>query len=338
MVTLGHPVAFSRPWWRTLVRLSAATIAALALTGFAYEKYAARRDARVFPPPGRLIDVGGRRLHLLCIGSGRPTIFVEPGAFMNSASMSSVRREIAKSAQVCSYDRIGAGWSEPAPGTVSVGSLADDVVRLQDAAGLQPPFVIVASSMGGLVAEMVARRHPDRVAGLVMLDAATSDAIAAFDQRLQAVNVTLACVAANVSGSIGIVRFLDPFGFRSSRHEAAPRSAALMYRAQPWRTICSLAGNMRSSIDEFARVPALRSDLPLLVLSAERSANLLPPLLASRVDAESLSPLRREVHRTFARRSTRGAWRMVPGSDHVIANSQPQAVVSAVLEMLAQLR
>src|SRR6266536_2933869 len=140
---------------RRLLLVVAAASIALPLAGCLYETTSARRAARKFPPPGRLIDVGGRRLHLLCIGSGRPIVLFEASGFSNSASSAAARTGLARRTTVCSYDRAGVGWSDPGPDVMSVGQLADDLRQLQDRA-LDSRIVIVTSSIGGLVSELFA--------------------------------------------------------------------------------------------------------------------------------------------------------------------------------------
>src|SRR5437868_12652908 len=62
-------------------------------------------------PPGKLIDVGGHRLHINCTGSGNPTIVMEAGAGDFSFDWSLVQPEVARFARVCTYDRAGYAWS-----------------------------------------------------------------------------------------------------------------------------------------------------------------------------------------------------------------------------------
>jgi protein-S-isoprenylcysteine O-methyltransferase Ste14 len=144
------------------------------VAALAYEAYADALDAREFPAPGTLVDIGGRRLHLLCIGRGEPIVFFEMSGFSNALSFTEARDRVAERTTVCSYDRSGMGWSDPAEGPVSAADLARDLAVLQDRAKLHAPYVLAASSIGGLTAELFARQFPERVAGLVLLDAANS--------------------------------------------------------------------------------------------------------------------------------------------------------------------
>src|SRR5262245_428400 len=309
--------------WPRRLLVFASVIAMLAIAGSVLEWRAEARDAQRFPPTGTLVDVGGHRLHLLCAGSGRQTVIFEQSGFSNATSNSVARDAIAQRARVCSYDRPGVGWSDPAPYAISIGTIADDLARLQDRAHLEGPFIIVTASIGGVVTEMFARRHPDRVAGLVYLDAATSDIIPIAESQFDLTTGKAACLATAAAGRIGLVRLIDPWDLRASDSEAAARSASLMYRAQPWNSLCAMVRGVEATKREFAQAPPLRSDLPLVVLSAETSAGALPLGLASKT-REEVRPLVREMHRRFAQRSSRGSWRIVPDSGHLIASDKPQ--------------
>jgi hypothetical protein len=154
--------------------------------------------------------------------------------------------------------------------------------------------------------------------------------------------VKTACAAAGVAGRIGLVRLVDPFDFRRQSSQDADRSAALMYGAGPWKALCALVRGVSVTIEEFEQAPALRSDVPLVMLSAERSDNLLPAGRLLPTDLQQPgglgAVLRRlkETHQQMAQRSSRGSWRLVQGSGHLIVSDRPQAVIDATLDVLNQ--
>lgn len=123
------------------------------------------------PPPGRLVDIGGRRLHLYEMGSGAPVVALESGIAASHLNWRAVQSEIAKFTRVISYDRAGLGWSDPAPGPLTLDGMAGDLRALLRAAGLPPPYILVGHSFGGLVVRAFARAHPDEVAGVALVDA-----------------------------------------------------------------------------------------------------------------------------------------------------------------------
>jgi pimeloyl-ACP methyl ester carboxylesterase len=314
--------------------IAAGVLVALLAAGVLYQSVSVRREAGRFPPPGQLVDVGGRRLHLLCIGEGQPAVIFEPSAFGNALSSSKARTEISATTRVCSYDRMGTGWSDPGPAVIPAGVLADDLDQLLRRAGIPPPYVLVPSSIGGLAVELFARRHPERVSGLVFLDAATSGAVARLQPEITWMRVQAVCLTP-LAARAGLLRLIDPFDLRRSG-ESAPRIVAQMYRVETMNTICGMARGVWKTVEEFQAAPPFPPDVPLTVLSAETNAELLPPKLpiGDRVSVRQ----RHEIHQAMARQSSRGRWQVVPGSSHLIGNSQPHAVAVAVLEMLKDIR
>lgn len=91
-------------------------IALLLAAGYGYESVSEWHDARLFDPPGEMIDVGGHRLNIVCMGTGQgPTVVIEAGGGVGAVGYAAVQEQVARFARVCSYDRAGLGWSEPAP-------------------------------------------------------------------------------------------------------------------------------------------------------------------------------------------------------------------------------
>ncbi len=132
---------------------------------------------------GRLVDVGGYRLYISCRGTGAPAVVLEAGLGSASSTWAQVAPGIAEFTRVCVYDRRGIGLSDAlAPGTRS--RAAEDVVadlrRLLDAHDVAPPFVAVGHSVGALHMRLFATRHPDTVAGIVLIDGSHEDQFARF--------------------------------------------------------------------------------------------------------------------------------------------------------------
>lgn len=127
------------------------------------------------PAPGKLYDVDhGRKLHLLCSGSGTPSIIFEAGASAFAIDFTLVQRELQKTQRVCSYDRAGSGWSDPLPPFTPAKDAADLHALLQ-AANEPAPYVLVGASRGGLLIRGFLAAYPAEVAGLVFIDPASEE-------------------------------------------------------------------------------------------------------------------------------------------------------------------
>lgn len=319
---------------RRAVYIVLAVVLGLPAGGALYQAVSVWRESTRFPPAGRMIDIGERRLHLVCIGSGEPTVIFEPSGFGGALSSRAAREEVAAHTRVCSYDRMGMGWSDPGPEVISAGMLARDLERLLENARLQPPYVFVPASMGGLTVELFARRHPDQVSGLVFVDAGHSGALDRFAPRLTPAITTQVCLA-RMAARFGLLRLWDPLGLRRQPSEAAETIAAV-YRVEPVATLCGLVRGIPTTLEDFKEAPQLGPDVPLVVLTAESIAGMVPPGYEDRT--AGLARAWVESQQQLSQRSSRGTWRMVPGSDHLIGNSQPHAVATAVLEIVAARR
>src|SRR6476620_159213 len=150
------------------------TILAFSAVGGSYATVLNATDSTAMPVTGRLIDVGGHRLYLNCVGSGSPTVVLEPGAGGTSSQFGWIAPVVAGHTRVCVYDRAGRGWSEPAQSPQDGAQIATDLHTLLHRAGVPGPYVLVGHSFGGLYVRIFAAHYPDEVAGVVLLDSTAS--------------------------------------------------------------------------------------------------------------------------------------------------------------------
>ena len=120
-----------------------------------------------YPPPGRLIDIGGRKLHLNCSGEGSPTVILMAGGGAFSIDWALVQPRVAENSRVCSYDRAGLAWSDRGPADETVEQTIGDLRALLRTAGEKEPYLLVGASISGIFIRAYQRSFPDEVAGLV---------------------------------------------------------------------------------------------------------------------------------------------------------------------------
>lgn len=123
--------------------------------------------AIMYPAPGRLLDVGGRNLHVYCTGKGRPTVVLVAGGSAYSIDWSLVQPALSQHARVCSYDRAGLGWSQPGPKDETVEQTVSDLHSLLAAASEPGPFILVGASIGGIFIQAYQHAYPGDVVALV---------------------------------------------------------------------------------------------------------------------------------------------------------------------------
>ena len=122
------------------------------------------------PAIGQMIDIGGRRLHLNCTGSGAPAVVVENGGGGFSVEWALIQPEVAKQTRICTYDRAGYAWSDRGSVDDAIEEIVGDLNLLLRTAHVSPPYVLVGHSLGSLYIRAYQRRFPEQVAGLVFVD------------------------------------------------------------------------------------------------------------------------------------------------------------------------
>jgi pimeloyl-ACP methyl ester carboxylesterase len=122
--------------------------------------------------PGKMVDLGGHRLHLNCSGRGEPAVVVENGLGDFSFDWILVQRQVEKWTRICTYDRAGYAWSDPGPMPRTFAQLNLELRDALGKLGVRGPFVMVGHSFGGPVVRTFATSYPDMVAGMVLVDAA----------------------------------------------------------------------------------------------------------------------------------------------------------------------
>ncbi len=135
-----------------------------------YQRIGSRADRRNYPPPGRLVEVGGRRMHLLESGAGSPVVVLESGIAASCLNWTNIQAEVARFTRVCSYDRASLGWSDPASTPRVTSCLIDELHALLQAANISGPYVLVGHSYGGMLVRAYAAKYPHEVTGLVLVD------------------------------------------------------------------------------------------------------------------------------------------------------------------------
>ncbi len=121
-------------------------------------------------PIGELVNVGGYRVHLYCIGAGGPTVIITGAGY--SFDWSLVQPEVAKFTRVCAYDHSGTAWSDSGPKDTCSLRVGEIHSALRHAHVLGP-YVLVGHSLGALVSRLYAAKYADDVAGMVIVDHAT---------------------------------------------------------------------------------------------------------------------------------------------------------------------
>ena len=313
----------SKRWGKGCLQwLSASLISlmVLMLVGYIYEPIAEAADAKAYPPPGQMVDVGGYRLHINCTGEGSPTVVIESGWGDSSAGWAWVQPEVAKTTRVCTYDRAGMGWSESSPEPRTAREYAKELHTLLANANEPGPYVLVGHSMGGFTILVYAHNYPDEVSGLVLVDSqALPAANAAWSPAPKPGGTSLPSLMARIgvmrllAGPLGAIQDLPPEAKQAyTAYSVTPRSIQTQ-----WDEFMGMSEGGAQ-----ARVVTTLGALPLIVLSAR---------LDDTADHHASQA-------GFLQLSTNSQQLFAEHSDHNIQLEQPEAAVAAILQMVEQVR
>ncbi len=309
------------------VRISAA-VAAGGIASFTYQRIADARDRRRFPPPGRLADIGNRRLHLVTAGDGSPAVVIIPALGDNVLQWLRVQRATASETLVCVYDRAGIGWSDPPPhGRRTPDTMAGDLHALLLAARIPPPYLLVGHSVGGLVARCFYAQHPGTVAGVLLADSSheqQAERIAAgralyLTAAMQRQATVLGML--RLAASLGLARGLDADVARESPPEYAAAARAIMLSSRQRRAAVREQLMMTRT---WGQPPRLGS-VPLTVLTAARwSRRLWPAWVQMQDELAALSSDSEHIHAVNA--------------GHYLHLDEPDLIVQVIRDLVRRCR
>ena len=314
---------------RNIVLPLAVLVILLAAAGATYQTVATRADARRFPEPGRLVDIGGYRLKLNCTGTGSPTVILESGLGDVSPEWEPVQTEIAKFSRVCSYDRAGYGGSDAGALPRTSSRIAQELHALLQHAGEKPPFLLVGHSFGGYNVRVFNGKFPQEVAGLVLVDSVQEDQYTA----LPPVWVSTAMQKHFRSQATWAPLLID-LGVARLRLRAAGQDddSYLYLQTKYLRARASEVENIRASAEQ-ARAAGGLGDKPLVVLTAGEK----PDAVRYGVTQQDVEGYQRvwvdDLQLRLAHLSSRGKRVIVQHSGHNIPAENPKSIVNAVREL-----
>jgi pimeloyl-ACP methyl ester carboxylesterase len=296
-----------RRWTIRVVVGLCSLVVALALAGATYQRLATARDLAATPPPGHLVDIGGYRLHLWCTGDGAPAVILDAGLGGTSAGWGFVQPRVAEFTRVCSYDRAGMGYSDSGASPRTARRIANEVAELLARGGIAGPVVLVGESIAGFNVRVFASDHPERAAGLVLVDASHED---------DAHEVPGMARFVPLLSTIGVFRLLG-VSFGQPIESLAPSvrqyARATMFRASGYQAAADEIIHIRETVSE-VRSSRRRLTIPVLVVTGARGAD------------ENW----RRLQQDQASLSERGCLITAQQSGHVVAIDQPQIIMDAI--------
>ncbi|EMF02278.1 alpha/beta hydrolase [Streptomyces mobaraensis NBRC 13819 = DSM 40847] len=278
-------------------------------------------------PPGRMLRIGGTALHVLSEGSG-PACVLSPGLGMGWFDWDPVVPLLTPHRTVVRFDRPGLGFSAPQTEPPTAEGEAARIAGVLDALGLPGPATVVGHSLAGFHAEAFARLHPERTAGLVLVDTSVEENARPLPAR--ALRTAVARARGHAFATAGLPRALGPALRRlavraSSVERADPVPAELVRRTYGTGRVA------RALLMENARYFDVAAELEHL-----RAAHPLPPVpthvLAASTGTDSRLERRRLTRQRALATLLDAHFTTIAPAGHLLMYDRPEAVAGAVLE------
>lgn len=283
-----------------------------------------------YPPPGQLVDAGGFKLHIHCVGERGPSVVMDAGLNEFSVQWAGIQSEVAKFARACVYDRAGLGWSEMGSPPRTSEMMVKELHTLLGNAGIAAPYLLVGHSFGGMNMRLYTQRYPSEVRGMVLVDAA-------HEQQPLRIPGLQTAAAQLIEQFETLARFTSLGLLALSPGDIPARGLSGAALAQ-YRALLASTRYFEAAIMEtqgldtsFAQVRDAKlgtfGTLPLRVLSRGQ-----PDFLQGVSDADNLhyQQVWKEMQLELAALSANGRQIVATQSAHYIHLTEPQLVIDAI--------
>jgi pimeloyl-ACP methyl ester carboxylesterase len=323
IASLTHRADVARSSFRGLryvLTVELVGLAVLASVGAIYEKVSSDRARRLHPMPGKLLEVGGYRLHLYCTGDGGPTVVLAYGMSGSYLDWYLVQPQVAKFTRVCSYDRPGYGWSELSPKPRVPSVHAEELHALLEKAGEKPPYILVGHSLGAFDVLMYAHHFPEQVAGVVLVDGAHPEWNISFGSRDR-----LEMRLLQITAPLGLPRWRK--WCLQGPPEVADQKRAFNCQSHIFEANYQLRNSYRRAAEEIRTVSSI-GNIPLVVISRDPNR--------PRISGNDVANEQRwaRLQADFLGMSSNSSHVIAEGSGHAVPLERPEVIVEQVRKLI----
>lgn len=296
------------------------SLLALSFIGFVFQLYSSHIDTQRFSPKGSLIDIGGYKLHAQEFGEGNITIVLDAGMGDGLLAWSKVIPDISRVAKIFAYDRAGLGWSEKSPNSRTSLQVVEELYILLKKSNIKGPLILVGHSFGGLNMQLFAKKYPDDVVGLILVDSA-------HDNEKEKLSQTSFMHKAIFKTGMWAAPIGVPRLYLSLNN---PEEQALKSTVKHQYTSLDESTNYAESLDILKKTKKDFGQLPLTVIARNSPSATLEKSKKKSLRNIEWAKLQEEL----AQRSSNGELIFSENRHHSIHRSQPEIVIKAIVKMI----
>lgn len=283
-----------------------------------------------YPPLGKLIDIGGCKLHINSTGVGGITVVLDAGLSGTSLGWSLVQSEVSKYAQVCSYDRAGYGWSEEASLKRTSYNIAEELHTLLHKANIPGPYLLVGHSFGGCNMLLFANRYPEETVGVILVDSVHEEMLETlppasdqgiFDKLWNHPRFQWLLSAIGYKRLIGPSKEIEKM-FSPLSETIRTMYIAHMNKTSYTKTVSREMACLGESLAQLKTAKIHLQDKPLIVISA------------GKISKNEEGKIWRDLQQKLLLKSNHAKQIIATDSDHMINHQQPDIIIKAILELL----
>ena len=286
-------------------------------------------------PPGKLLDVGGYRLHLYTVGEGNLTIILDHS--LGGIEGYFLVEKLAKFGRVCIYDRAGYGWSEHSPHPRTTSQIVEELDTLLTQAEIKPPYILVGNSFGSYNVRLYAHRFPEKVMGMVLTDGLHETGMLKMSIQLKALKLLFISgfVISTFGSILGIIQLFRKCGIfelikpelRQFSQESRNYVKRSFCRSKHWITMCremlnlNKSGNQVTIANQFDSMP---------IVSIKANSFFQPAWWSFLIPLKAANKLRDQMHINLCNLSKNSVQLEANKSGHFVWIDQPNLIVDGV--------
>lgn len=250
--------------------------------------------------------------------------------------------EVAQFSRVCSFDRAGTGWSEYSSRPRTSEVIVDELHEALKQANIPSPYILVGHSFGGANMQLYAKKYPEEVAGIILVDSAHEDQLQKLPQTIQQQALIQQKKLLTALSYLGLMRLLYCFPQTKKPIEVLPEQIRPLCLAQKkqtknFTTMLEETELLGESLAQVKKAPLSFRDKPLIVISAGKSP-IAQEVGLSPEELDSMTMVWKELQENLLSKSSNSQHIIAEKSGHMIPHEQPEIIVDAIQSMVKKIR